>query len=102
MRRNPPALKFYLPQDGLADLLLQQSAESLHFSGRAGRSVNVSAGRVEEAPLLLRHLGEDEAEERQDDNQVNKKKNNPETFHERKMRKMIPVDHAIRGALIQT
>lgn len=66
------ALKPYLPQDGLADLLLQQRVDSLHFGGRAGRPVNVSARRVEEAPPLLRHLREDEEEEAQEENQMKK------------------------------
>lgn len=37
----PPAC--YLPQDGLADLFLQQSVDALHFGGRAGRPVDVGA-----------------------------------------------------------
>lgn len=49
-------LMFYLSEDWLADLLLHQSAESLHLGGHARRTVDVSARRMVEVPLLLGQL----------------------------------------------
>lgn len=47
---------FYLPEDGLANLLLHQSAEPLHLGGHTGRPVDVSARRMVEAPIVLCQL----------------------------------------------
>lgn len=66
----PPAS--YLPQDGLADLFLQQSVDALHFGGRAGRPVHVGARRVEEAPLFICQLGENERAEINKNDKTNK------------------------------
>lgn len=47
---------FYLSEDGLSDLLLQQSVEPLHLCGHAGRPVHMGARRMIKGPLLLRQL----------------------------------------------
>lgn len=47
---------FYLSEDGLSDLLLQQGVEPLHLRGHAGRPVHVCARRMIKGPLLLRQL----------------------------------------------
>ena len=49
----------YLSEDGLAYFLLHRSFESLHLRGHTGGPVDVRAGRMVEAPLLLCHLQEE-------------------------------------------